>query len=167
MRAVKFALGLALVLAACSAPPKPAPALRDPAAWISSAVLFDPARFAGEWHVAESGTPGCAGAAQRWDWDGKAYRLSGVDCSGGKPAKLKGQAALTGPGARFTPNEAFGREPVWLLWVDQDYRVAVLGTPSGHFATVLSRGLPPRGDLLKAAREVLDFNGYDVTRIGR
>ncbi|RWR09423.1 lipocalin family protein [Paenirhodobacter populi] len=157
-----------LALAACGQKPAPEPvALRDPKGWISSAVLFDPARFAGTWYVAASGVPGCAGALQDWVQDGQGWRLSGTDCSGGRATTASGRVALTGPGARFTPDSAFGRKPVWVLWMDQDYRVAVLGTPSGHFGMVLSRSLPPRGDLMNAAREVLDFNGYDVRRITR
>jgi len=166
---MRWAALVALALAGCVAKaPEPAPpSLRDPKAMISSAALFDAGRFAGTWHVAASATPGCAGAKQEWRWDGRVYALSGIDCSGPVPAVLEGQAALTGPGARFAPDKGFGGEPIWLLWVDQDYRVAVLGTPSGYWGMVLSRGLPLRADLATAAREVLDFNGYDVKRIGR
>ncbi|MFT3689070.1 lipocalin [Paenirhodobacter sp.] len=159
-----------LALAACAAAPERPAApvvLRNPSGWISSAVLFDPQRFAGRWHVAESGVPGCAGARQDWAWDGRGYVLSGVDCSGGRPARLGGRLDLTGPGGRMTPQGAFGGAPVWVLWVDQDYRTAVLGTPSGRFGMVITRDLPPRGDLMVAARRVLDFNGYDIRRIGR
>lgn len=166
---MKYAAVLAaLLLAGCAAKaPEPAgPALRDPKAMISSAALFDAGRFAGTWHVAASSTAGCTGAKQVWRWNGKAYDLGGFDCSGAKPGLLQGKATLIGPGARFKPDHSFGREPVWLLWVDQDYRVAVLGTPSGHWGMVLSRDLPLRADLATAAREVLDFNGYDVSRIG-
>lgn len=167
---MKWAVALAvLVLAGCvtKAPEAPAPSLRDPKVMISSAALFDAGRLGGSWKVAASSTPGCAGAKQEWRWDGRAYALSGIDCTGPVPAVLEGHAALTGPGARFAPDKGFGREPIWLLWVDQDYRVAVLGTPSGHWGMVLARSLPARGDLLTASREVLDFNGYDLRRIGR
>lgn len=163
-----FLLAALIGLAACGPEPASAPQpLRDPQGWISSAVLFDPVRFAGRWHVAESGVPGCAGAAQDWTWQGGAWTISGTDCAGTRPARAAGRIALTGPGARFTPESAFGGAPVWVLWVDQDYRVAVLGTPSGQFGMVVSRDLPPRSDLIAAAHEVLDFNGYDLRRIGR
>ncbi|WP_444454768.1 lipocalin family protein [Rhodobacter capsulatus] len=162
-----FLAGL-LALAACGQKaPEPAGSIRDPKAMITSAVLFDPARFGGEWQVAMSATPRCGGATQGWRWDGRGrYALSGVDCSGTVPAVLKGQAALTGPGGRFAPDQGYGREPIWVLWVDQDYRVAALGTPSGDWAVVLVRPGKARGDLIAAAREVLDFNGYDLKRIG-
>ncbi|WP_286789544.1 lipocalin family protein, partial [Thioclava sp. UBA3469] len=63
--------------------------------------------------------------------------------------------------------DAFGGEPIWVLWVDFDYRVAVLGTPSGRWGMILSRQTPPRPDLIKAARDVMDFNGYDMTQVSK
>jgi len=156
-----------LALAGCVQPEPEKPGLRNPQAMISSAALFDPARFQGDWLVAASGTPRCMGARQTWRWDGKTgFALEGVDCSLARPSVLGGRAVLTGPGARMVPDAAFGRAPVWVLWVDQDYRIAVLGTPSGRFGQVIVRDLPGRPDLMTAAREVLDFNGYDLTRIG-
>ena len=159
---------LLCLLAACVAPPQPVQSLRDREAMISSAVVFDPARFAGRWHVAASGVPGCAGATQDWVFDGRgAYALSGIDCARARPAYLTGRAVITGPGARFMPDAGFGRAPIWVLWVDQDYRIAVLGTPEGRFGMIVTRELPPRADLMAAAQEVLAFNGYDTRRIGR
>ena len=157
-----------LLLAACGAKaPAPTGSIRDPKVMITSAALFDPARFGGDWQVAMSATPRCGGAQQSWRWDGRgAYALSGVDCTGAVPAVLQGRAVLTGPGGRMAPDKGYGREPIWVLWVDQDYRVAALGTPSGAWAVVLVRPGKGRGDLLAAAREVLDFNGYDLSRIG-
>lgn len=161
--------GLCLALAGCAAAPQaPAPAsIRNPEAMISSAALFDPARFGGSWRVAASSVPGCAGAKQEWRWDGRAYALSGIDCAGKVPGVLEGRATLTGPGARLDTSGGYGGEPIWVLWVDQDYRVAALGTPSGRWGMVLSKQWPPRDDLMRAARVVLDFNGYDLKRIGR
>lgn len=161
--------GLALVLAGCvAAPEEPAPqSIRNPKAMISSAALFDGESFGGDWRVAASAVPGCAGASQSWRWMGQGYALSGIDCAGRVPSVLKGRATLTGPGARLDAKGGFGDEPIWVLWVDQDYRVAVLGTPSGRWGMVLSRQMPARDDLMRAAREVLDFNGYDVSRVGR
>jgi len=160
-------LCVALALTGCAQKPAPTPSIRNPEAMISSAALFDPARFGGDWQVALSSTPHCAGAKQLWHWDGRGgYRLSGVDCTGAAPRVLSGGASLTGPGGRISPAEGYGREPIWVLWVDQDYRVAALGTPSGSWAVVLTRPGMARGDLIGAAREVLDFNGYDLKRVG-
>ena len=162
MRAIALSLLLA-ALAACA--PGPAPeARRDPAVRLSSAAVFDAGRFAGRWHVAQSHVPGCTGAVQDWQVAGPGrYQLAGVDCTGRAPAALSGQAVVTGPGGRITPDTGFGRAPVFVLWVDEGYRVAVLGTPSGGWAMVLSRDPVLRPDLARAAREVLAFNGYDLT----
>jgi apolipoprotein D and lipocalin family protein len=154
---------VAAALAGC-APDPTATKLRDPEALISSASLFDPARFGGTWQVVSSGVPGCAGA-QKWVWDGTGgYQVSGIDCAGAaKP--LADRIVLTGPGGRLAARTAFGGEPIFVMWVDQDYRIAALGTPSGRWGMILSRQSPARPDLLKAAREVLDFNGYNLAKV--
>ena len=46
-----------------------------------------------------------------------------------------------------------------------DNRAMVIGTPSGHFGAILSRAPTLRADLLEAARQLLDFNGYDLKRL--
>lgn len=161
----------AFLLAGCQPAPRSSePGLRRPGTMIASAVMFDPARFSGDWVVAQSGRAGCAGTHQSWIWNGQdRFALSGGDCSGtGALSALSGAAHLTGPGGRMQPDRSFQGEPIWVLWVDQDYRVAVLGTPSGRFLNVLARPQAlGRGDLLTAAREVADFNGYDLNRITR
>lgn len=163
------AIGLIGTLAAClGGAPASGPLLAEPGR-MSSIALFDPARLAGAWQVVASGVPGCAGARQDWAPDGPgAYRLSGVDCAGARPATLAARLSVTGPGARMAASgQAFGGVPVWLLWADQDYRVAVLGSPGGDFGMILARPEHgARGDLIAAAREVLAFNGYDLAKIG-
>jgi apolipoprotein D and lipocalin family protein len=75
--------------------------------------------------------------------------------------RLAGPLAAAGPG-RFA---AAGQQEWWVIWVDTDYRTLAIGTPNGTFGFVLNRGgaVPP--DRLRAAREIFDFNGYDVTRL--
>jgi apolipoprotein D and lipocalin family protein len=53
---------------------------------------------------------------------------------------------------------------VWVLWVDQTYDVAVIATPTGK-AHVLSRRLEIAPDKRKAARDILVWNGFDVTTL--
>jgi apolipoprotein D and lipocalin family protein len=149
---------LALLLAGCAAT-APAPGLRDTGQPIRSAVLFDPARIAGDWHeVATLGTPGCAPGAVRVAADGGALRLDGRLCGQGK---LAARAVPAGPGRLALSGQT---DPWWVLWVDDGYRTLVIGTPSGAFAHVLDRGrLPP--DRLAAVRTVLEFNGYNATAL--
>ncbi|SOC02756.1 lipocalin/fatty acid-binding family protein [Rhodobacter maris] len=159
---------MAAALAACSPPPPLLAPLRNTGARISSAALFDPARFGGDWIVVQSGTPGCMGAKQSWIWDAKhgRYDLTGVDCTGLTPSRLNGEAELTGPGGRLSAIKGYGQDVIWVLWFDQDYRVAALGTPSGSWGVILVRPGHDRLDLINAAREVMEFNGYDTSRIG-
>lgn len=51
-----------------------------------------------------------------------------------------------------------------MLWVDQEYEVAVIVTPEGR-AHILSRRLGIRDDKRAAAREILAWNGFDVARL--
>jgi apolipoprotein D and lipocalin family protein len=168
MRGVILAALMGLALFGCtkSTPFEPVNR-RDPKALISSASLFEPNKFAGSWRVAGSYTPGCLGAEQVWKQASGGWDISGIDCSGPAPAALSGHADLIGPGGRILPKGGYGDEPLWVLWIDQDYRVAVLGAPSGHHAVILTRPGMARGDLVRAAKEVLDFNGFSPNGLAR
>jgi apolipoprotein D and lipocalin family protein len=87
------------------------------------------------------------------------YRL----CVGGRVAKGRGALRVIGPGRFVLPGL---KSPVWVLWVDGDYRSLVLGTPKGGFGIVLDRG-SMSGDREAAAREIFDWNGYDLRRYTR
>lgn len=166
----RLAVLVLLGLAACVPRKEPevqVPSLRDPNIMISSIVAFDPQQFSGVWYVAQSGTPGCAGSRQVWTRTGGGWSVTGADCTGPRAGKLSSHVALTGPGGRFLPEQGFAGQKIWVLWTDAGYNIAVLGTPSGKFGTILSRQMLPRQDLLVAARRVLDFNGYDLKKIGR
>lgn len=54
-------------------------------------------------------------------------------------------------------------QPIWVLWMDEGNRSMVLGAPDGSFGMVLSKD-PIPADRLRAAREVLAWNGYDLTQ---
>lgn len=149
----------ALALSACvSAPPTTRQAFRDPSAPIYSAAVVDLASLSGNWSEigalqTTTGTCRKGGgmkiAAGRVD-----YRL----CIGGQIVKGQGALRVIGQGRFALPGLA---QPVWVLWVDGGYRTLVLGTPKGGFGTVLDRGrISP--DREAAAREILDWNGYDL-----
>jgi apolipoprotein D and lipocalin family protein len=61
------------------------------------------------------------------------------------------------------PN-GLGRE-FWVLWVDEGFRTAVLGNKEGDFGWIVDRSTKGGADRVKAAREILDFNGYDVSQL--
>ncbi|WP_457648203.1 lipocalin family protein [Profundibacter sp.] len=152
----RLIIALFFIVSACA----PVIGYRDASARITSVALFDPALFAGEWVVVATYDPAlCRVRAditpQGFDWVER-------NCNGDENHSL---APVTGPG-RFTPKGGAhkGREH-WVMWVDQTYRTAVIGSVDGRFAMVLNRDrhIPP--DRMQAAREILDWNGYDLTRL--
>jgi apolipoprotein D and lipocalin family protein len=162
------ALTAAFALAACAAPPA-ATGYRTGDGQIASAALFDPARFADVWHVVAAYGPdaGCGPLAETWTPTGPgAFRVTGTACGPAGSRAFAGDARVTGPG-RVTRDGLRGREELWVLWVDQDYRIAAIGTPDGSFGRIIARSPEARPDLYEAAREVMDFNGYDTGRLTR
>lgn len=154
-----------LLLAACaSAPPPAATGYRSNGRPIASAALFDAARFHGVWHVAAAYGPegNCGPLAEDWQGDGAGgFVVRGTRCTATGPQGFASRAVISGPG-RIQRATAGGREEIWVMWVDADYRIAAIGTPDGRFGRILSRSLPPRGDLLRAATGIMEFNGYDL-----
>ena len=55
---------------------------------------------------------------------------------------------------------------LWVLWVDEGFRTAVVGNPAGDFGWILDRSATGGADRIAAAREILDFNGYDTGQLG-
>ncbi len=159
-----LALAAAALLSACGgkAPAPDHAAYRNPGAPIWSIAAFDPTRLAGTWTEVAAFAP-----------EGAACRPGGIEiartpgelaakgrlCRSGIPSVHSGALRPTGLGRLTMAGEA---EPWWVLWVDTDYRTLVIGTPSGRFGYILNRNgaLPP--DRMKAAREILDWNGYDL-----
>lgn len=160
-------LPLAL-LAACSAPGSDRPATyRNTGTEIYSNAVLDPARLTGDWQ--QVGAFGPAGGDCRPDGvrfgapAGGALPVTARLCLGGQVQRLAGQMALVGPG-RMQPQGGQGAisEPWWVLWADVNDRTLVIGTPSGGMGFILNRGGPLPPDRLTAAREILDWNGYDL-----
>ena len=147
---------------------------RDRSVPIASKALFEPERYLGLWYeVARYPVPsqaGCVGVTAEYGLraDG---RLSVLNIcrnpDGSVRSTINGSAEVVGPGrlkVRF-PSVPFITADYWVLWTDIDYSTAVVGTPNGRAGWILSRTpeIPP--DRLAAAREVLAFNGYDLSRL--
>lgn len=162
-----------LLLAACSAAPPPQTGgFRNPGAGIYSNAVFRPERLAGNWYqvadFAADGAPACASG--RLGVTPQGDGLLGIDanlCLGGHPASFRGQARISGPGRLAL----IGAEPGglgaewWVLWVDDGYRTLAIGTPSGDFGMILNREPALPADRMAAAREILAWNGYDLSRL--
>ena len=158
------AAALALLLAGCATAPE-APGLRDTRVPVRSLATFDLSRLSGTWseaaHLARPGTAPCPPGQLTIRPDGTGLRLDGRLCLGGRAQTVAARAVAAGPGRLAVAGFA---EPWWLIWADDSARTAVLAAPSGAFAVVLDRGrIAP--DRLRAAREVLAFNGYPVAAL--
>ena len=167
MRAFRFIAVLAL--SACAL----APSYRDTSAQISSMALFDPARYAGLWYeVASFPTPfqsGCSDTIAAYELrdDASLGVLNRCNTANGVQS-ISGSANVVGPGRlKVRLNGVPVAADYWVLWVDEGYRTAVVGVPSGRAGWILNRTPDIPADRLRAAIDVLDFNGYDTSRIVR
>jgi apolipoprotein D and lipocalin family protein len=128
---------------------------------LSSLVGFDAARFSGRWHEVESYVPEGAscvigGVTFSQQTNGDLILTEGP-CADGAPRS--GVATRVGPG-RFS----FEGEVLWVLWIDQSYDVAVIATASGK-AHILGRKLQIASDKRQAAHDILNWNGFDTSKL--
>ena len=158
-------LSLGLTLAACGT------AYRDRDVAITSMAVFEPDRYAGLWYeVARFPVPfqtGCVNVQADYAVTGPGSLSVRNSCfRDGALSVIDGSASIVGPG-RLKVRLSGVPFPAdyWVLWVDQDYTTAVVGTPSGRAGWILNRTPDIRADRLKAARDVLRFNGYDVDQL--
>ncbi|MEJ6399467.1 lipocalin family protein [Yoonia sp. 208BN28-4] len=147
---------------------------RDTSQPISSAALFDPARYTGVWHeVARYPVPferGCVGVTAEYQLiatDHISVQNICRDETGEVLSVIDGSAEIVGPGQLKVsfPSVPFGAADYWVLWVDEGYRTAVVGAPNGRSGWILNRDPIIPADRLEAARQVLAFNGYDLSRL--
>ncbi|MFQ1701769.1 lipocalin family protein [Loktanella agnita] len=161
---------LLLLLPGCAA----LPVYRDTAAPISSQAVFEPQRYLGTWYeVARYPVPfeeGCVGVTAEYGMrpDGQLSVLNICrNPNGSEQSRITGTAEIVGPGrlkVRFS-SVPFVAADYWVLWVDSGYRTAVVGAPDGRAGWILNRDPHIPADRLAAARGVLQFNGYDLSRL--
>lgn len=139
----RLILAALLALAACTPASGPAP--------MTSMADFAPTRLSGAWHeVAAIGRP-----------PGAIWRIAQTDEGALAVSTSRdgaGEGRMIGPGRFTLTNFA---TPLWVLWADADNRTLVLGTPDRSLAMVLDRSARISADRLKAARDILAWNGYD------
>ncbi|ETX16510.1 lipocalin [Roseivivax halodurans JCM 10272] len=139
---------ICLALAGCGAAPAPdTPAtLRDPAAPVGAQMDVTADRLHGEWRIVEgAGVPPGASVSI----------APGCIVIAGDSSDLVEVA----PG-RFSADGA----PLWVHWLDADARTVAMGDPGGGRVFVLDRTGAP-GERLIAAREILDWYGYDLAAL--
>jgi apolipoprotein D and lipocalin family protein len=155
----------ALLLASCAQTPTVTVGrYRSEATPIYSSAVLDASRLTGRWQQVAAFGPetGCKAGAVQIDRTNGGLQANYRLCLSGTETKGASVMQPDGPG-RFAVKGQPG--PWWVLWADADYRTLVIGTPSGRLGFILNRDgvLPP--DRLKAAREILDWNGYDLSRL--
>tara|TARA_R110000868_G_scaffold18172_3_gene78742 strand:+ start:1480 stop:1962 length:483 start_codon:yes stop_codon:yes gene_type:complete len=156
------------MLAGCAQVP-PTTGYRDASIIIASTTRFEPQRFAGDW-VVRAAYPQDAnlrGVTARQD--GAAFTLAWHRCNA---ASQCGTVAEVWPARAMGQGRYVLRDPsgtadrtLWVLWVDDGFRTTAIGTPDGGWGWILDRSSTGGADRIAAAREVLDFNGYDLTRL--
>lgn len=152
--------------AACAAPPAEAPGFRDSTAPFASTSRFETDRFLGTWQRVAV----FAADAEPLQPQGHLYRRAAngqivEDVTASQGATQRRVYDLVAPGRLRLHGQDSRQEELWLLWVDEGYRTAVLGTPSGSQAFILDRSATPAPDRMRAAREILMWYGYDMTRL--
>lgn len=172
-RLLRLTLGLT-VLASCGA--VLGPSYRDDSVTIASSANFDATRYVGRWYeVARYPNPfqsDCPGAIAEYgvsDTPGVLTVLNTcLDANGQPNDTITGTATDEGLGRLSVRLQGVPvAAPYWVLWVDEGYRTAVVGAPNGRVGWILNRDPDIPADRLAAAREVLDFNGYDLTQLQR
>lgn len=168
-----------VVLAACGAAPGEdvgglLEVYRDTSVPIASKALFEPERYLGTWfEVARYPVPfeaGCRGVTAEYGAlsdDLISVRNTCRGSDGAVRSVIEGTAKVVGTGRLEVsfPSVPFGAADYWVLWTDESYRTAVVGAPNGRSGWILNRTPEIPEDRMKAAREVLDFNGYDLSRL--
>ncbi|WP_417241569.1 lipocalin family protein [Celeribacter sp.] len=162
MRRLIALFGLVTLTACLGGGEAPQPTgTRDASVPMSSMAAFDPARFSGRWNEVMAYLPAGAscvlGGVTFTPQRSGDMTLTEGPCADGAPRR--GLATRVGPG-RF----AFMGETIWVLWIDQSYQTAVIATPGGR-AHILSRSLSVPADKAQAAKDILAWNGFDVTTL--
>lgn len=163
---MKRALFWLAVLAGCAGPaPETAQGLRDTGALIGATSRYDAARFKGPWLVRDSFGDGVAQVALVETTKGSAFQLcTQVGCGDGGTLWLAQQQGQ-GQGRYALSRPDGSTRTLWVLWVDEGFRTAVVGNPAGDFGWILDRSASGGADRIAAAREILDFNGYDTDQL--
>lgn len=163
-----YAFGfLMIALVGCAAPTATrVDGYRDTSALIGATSRFDLNRFAGEWSVREYFPT--KDALWRFDVipnaDGTFTWATKAAAAQAAPEAEQSATLGTMIGQGRFKLDWDARE-YWVLWVDEGFRTAAIGTPDGRFGFIADRNRKGGADRIKAAREILDFNGYDVSRL--
>lgn len=162
------ALLLCSTLAACSG------SYRDTSVTMDVVSKLDVQRYTGVWYeyarfpvLFQRGCTDTTAEYQIIDENTvSVYNRCLVD-SGTRVKDITGEATIEGIGKLKVsfPQVPFVKSPYWVLWVDDEYEVAVVGTPNGSAGWILSRSTEPSQKHIDKARSALTEAGYDVSKL--
>lgn len=156
LSAVFSALVLCFVMTGCSQQQEGA---RDASAPIGATSRFDRDRMAGDWQLVSSFT--------------MREQASVTFGPATEPASLAiasdGFPQITGRYREGVPGELIpfsaAQETLVVLWIDEEFRTAAIGTESGRIGIVLDRDGQISADKAAAVREIFAFYGWDASRL--
>lgn len=155
-----FVLGLCAFVVASCAQQDPV-SFRKPDAPIGATTRFDALGFAGSWVLYASFTPLPADPVVIT----VAPEVAHVRITSNAIPQVAGLYQEGAPGELIPLTR--GRDTLVVMWVDEDFETAVIGTASGSFGAILDRDGALLPDRATAAREVFEFYGWDVARLKR
>jgi apolipoprotein D and lipocalin family protein len=134
---------------------------RDTDVAMGASSRFDAEAFAGEWMLAASFTP------VRLEPVRVTYapEVRQIRVASDEAPQIAGVYRERMPGELVPVAE--DRERLIVMWVDEDYDTAAVGTMSGTFGAVLDRDGVLPVDRARAARDILAFYGWDVANLKR
>lgn len=139
---------------------------RDAKAQISSTTRYEVERFAGQWYFrGEFVYPGEMAENGKLEFRPHAGQIAQIALYNARGRVTDIYDVDQPQPGRFTLGEKPYQTEYWVLWVDEGYRTAAIGTPSGSFGWILDRAPSGGEDRIKAAREVFEFNGYNLARL--
>jgi len=168
----------ALTLAVFSATFATAATYRDQSVPMSVVTTLDLERYLGKWYeiarFPNRFEKGCTGVTAEYAIrpDGKVSVINTCheDTPTGPMNRIEGQAWVKAPGkltVTFVPWLPFARGDYWVLHVEPDYSMAVVGEPKGKTGWILARGKSLSPAKTDRAMKVLEKNGYDTTKLYR
>lgn len=154
-----FAVLCSLVLLGCAGGEPDS--FRDTDRPISASSRFDADAFSGEWLLAASFTPSRLEPVRV----ALVPELSQIRVTSDEVPQIAGVYRQGVPGELIPLNT--DSERLIVMWVDEDYDTAAIGTVSGSFGAILDRdGILPT-DRARATRDILAFYGWDVAKLKR
>lgn len=138
---------------------------RDTSRAISSTTRFEADRFAGKWVIRGEFThPGEKPLFGAVTFERGADGIVGLRVKNKVGGQERYAARMKSRGRIIVGTPPYGTE-YWVLWIDADYRTAAVGTPSGSFGWIIDRKASGGEDRIKAAADIMRFNGYNISRL--